>query len=120
MSIAFKYGAPSPKDPWNPEEIEAVKDVLKPTKKLAVTVSRDTDGRYYSEVVDLNSIRGNTRNAVCIDRQKGKQFNASTVISRAKGLARLLGVECIQDDTYPCKAIIAAATCGCPDCKEDR
>jgi len=90
------------------------------TKKkcnFSVRVRREgSDGQLFSELVRLDvdgkPIQGN---AVVIDRVKGTQFNAKTVVFRAERLADILGVKIDIDYEWPCIAL-KKLMCRCPRC----
>jgi hypothetical protein len=94
-----------------------------PKAEIVVQIRRDYEGKVFSEIVDrsLKSdhkavvIDGHTRRVV-IDRQRGRQLDSDTVISRAIAVARCLRVPYDEDLHWPCKAVEGYAECHCPRC----
>lgn len=93
----------------------------KPAKDLAVIVSREDDGKVFSEIRDRNrdvrfwrTAEGGTA-AVVIDRQRGRGLDLDTVCNRARYLAELLDIPYIEELKQICLAR-KGLFCTCPDC----
>lgn len=86
---------------------------------ITVRVARESSGQVYSEVYDratMDPLRSDYRGLV-VDRAKGRQFDVSTVITRAKLLADMLRVPYEEDLQWPCAAD-RKLPCKCPKCIE--
>ncbi len=97
--------------------------IPRPDRNLRVEVRRDYDGRCYSQVVDRALgmthpyvIENHVSWCVVIDRQKGRGMDADTVISRAQGVAEVMGIPYDEDLTWPCGAVAGQEYCHCPRC----
>lgn len=89
-----------------------------PKKDLAVLVRRDYTGFVFSEVRDRGAPEPKRYlgSAIVIDRQRGRQFDSDTIISRAQSLAELLGLPYDEDLTQQCGAEMGFINCNCPRC----
>lgn len=96
---------------------------MRPRRDLCVEVRRETDGVVYSRILDravetaadLTRV-DNRQRYVVIDRARGRMLDAETVVNRATYIADLLGVELIEDLTWPCSASRGYGHCQCPKC----
>lgn len=87
-------------------------------KDLAVLVRRGYDGYVFSEVRDRNALEPKRYlgSAIVIDRQRGRQLDSESVISRAQTLAELLNLPYDEDLTQQCGSDMGFIHCNCPRC----
>jgi len=95
-------------------------------RDLCVEVRRDLEGKVYSRILDravispygdLTRVKEKQRYVV-VDRANGRQYDVETVQNRAQYLAELLGVDYVEDLTWPCKAEQGFKNCQCPRCAQ--
>lgn len=85
-------------------------------RNLVLEVLRDYDGRLFSQIRSTVPKKYGTYDSVVIDRQRGRQFDPETIISRARSLAKLTGLPYEENLAWPCKAERGYADCRCPRC----
>lgn len=91
---------------------------------IVVEVRRELDGKVYSRIRNraivtdfdnLSVIKDDVRYVV-IDRANRRPYDIETVIRRGQMLANCLGVEYVEDLTWPCSAAEGFKDCHCPRC----
>jgi hypothetical protein len=89
-------------------------------KKIVVEVRRGNDGKLYSQIRDELVREYDEPTPIVIDRQRGRQYDQDTVLTRAKGLAKLLEVPLRDYPEIPCIANRGFVQCMCPKCVNQR
>ena len=85
-------------------------------QELVVFVERDSvDGRLLSGVCEWPRGLHRLDSYFVVDRQKGRQYDADVVRSRARSRALILGFRYVEDLRWTCQELQLRA-CRCPRC----
>lgn len=95
-------------------------------RDLCVEVRRESDGKIYSRILDravqspadLTRVGERIRFVVMDRANRRGPLDHETVLHRAQYVAELLGVEYVEDLTWPCSASRGFGDCACPRCAE--